>query len=135
MGATDDPSNSPVLWAVPNAGVSQVSHRDLFNQFSLNGGRWLARNDRWEECHDTLALVHAKGDRHATFIMLELQEIRDMCELERRNSDVSYMELFKPHMINRTHIGVFTQIWSQLTGYDLLCYPCPSLQQTDMYLE
>lgn len=61
--------------------------------------------DRWEECHDVLALVHAKGNRDAPFIMLELQEIRDMCEFERRNADVSYMELFKPHMINRTHIG------------------------------
>lgn len=39
-----------------------------------------------------------------------------MCEFERRNADVSYLELFKPKMINRTHIGVFTQIWSQLTG-------------------
>lgn len=52
--------------------------------------------------------------------MQELQEIKDMCEFERRNADVSYLELFKPHMINRTHIGVFTQIWSQLTGMNVM---------------
>ena len=45
-----------------------------------------------------------------------------MCEFERRNSDVSYLELFKPHMIYRTHIGVFTQIWSQLTGMNVMMY-------------
>ena len=78
--------------------------------------RWLARKGRWEDCHDLLALVHGKGDRNNRFVQLELQEIEDMWEFERRNSDVSYGELFKPNMINRLHIGVFTQIWSQLTG-------------------
>ena len=84
--------------------------------------RWLARKDRWEECHSVLALVHAKGDRSAPFVLKELQEIKDMCEFERRNADVSYLELFKPHMINRTHIGMFTQIWSQLTGMNVMMY-------------
>jgi len=28
----------------------------------------------------------------------------------------------KPNMINRTHIGVFTQIWSQLTGMNVMMY-------------
>lgn len=81
--------------------------------------RWLARKDRWEDCHGVLALVHAKGNRDSPFVLRELQDIRDMCEFERRNADVSYLELFKPKMINRTHIGVFTQIWSQLTGMNL----------------
>ena len=81
---------------------------------------WLAKKDRWEDCHNVLALVHAKGDRNAPFVHLELQGIRDMVEFERRNADVSYLELFKPKMINRTHIGVFTQIWSQLTGMNVM---------------
>ena len=76
-----------------------------------------------------LALVHAKGDRSAPFVHLELQEIRDMVMFERRNADVSYFELIKPKMINRTHIGVFTQIWSQLTGMNVMMYyiSCKSL--------
>ena len=45
-----------------------------------------------------------------------------MCEFERQNADVSYLELFKPSMINRTHVGVFTQIWSQLTGMNSMMY-------------
>ena len=82
--------------------------------------RWLARKDRWEEAHDVLTLVHGKGDPNSPFVLRELQEIKDMVEFERNNSDVSYLELFKPHMINRTHIGLFTQIWSQLTGMNVM---------------
>lgn len=82
--------------------------------------RWLARQDRWEDAHEVLTLVHGKGDRNSPFVMRELQEIKDMCEFERRHKDVGYLDLFKPNMINRTHIGIFTQIWSQLTGMNVM---------------
>jgi MFS family permease len=78
--------------------------------------RWLARKDRWEECKDVLVLVHGKGDPNHPWVTRELDEIKEYCEFERQNADVTYWELLKPNMINRTHIGVFTQIWSQLTG-------------------
>lgn len=91
--------------------------------------RWLARNGRWEECHTVLALVHAKNDLNAPFVLKELQSIRNMCDFERQNADVSYLELFKPKMINRTHIGVFTQIWSQLTGKSPRSHRNDSTQQ------
>lgn len=90
--------------------------------FMPESPRWLARKDRWEEAHHVLALVHAKGDRHSPFVMRELSEIKEMCEFERNNADVTYLELLKPHMINRTHIGIFTQIWSQLTGMNVMMY-------------
>lgn len=90
--------------------------------FMPESPRYLARQERWEECHNVLALVHAKGDRNAPFVHQELQQIKAMCEFERQNADVSYLELFKPNMINRTHIGVFTQIWSQLTGMNVMMY-------------
>ena len=81
--------------------------------------RWLARKDRWEEAQSVLALVHSKGDMNSPFVLKEMTEIREMVEFERQNADVSYLELFKPHMINRTHIGIFVQIWSQLTGMNV----------------
>ncbi|KAJ5559029.1 Major facilitator superfamily domain general substrate transporter [Penicillium sp. DV-2018c] len=84
--------------------------------------RWLARKDRWEECQSVLALVHSKGDMNSPFVAAEMQEIRDMCEFERQNKDVTYLELFKPKMINRTMIGIWTQIWSQLTGMNVMMY-------------
>ncbi len=67
-----------------------------------------------------LTLVHGKGDPDSPFVLYELNDIREMCQFEARNSDASYMELFTPKMINRTHIGVFTQIWSQLTGMNVM---------------
>ncbi|KAJ5783090.1 Major facilitator superfamily domain general substrate transporter [Penicillium paradoxum] len=84
--------------------------------------RWLARHDRWEECENVLALVHGKGDINSPFVVAEMQEIRDICEFERENKDVSYLELFTPKMIHRTSIGIWTQIWSQLTGMNVMMY-------------
>ncbi|KAL5343559.1 general substrate transporter [Aspergillus crustosus] len=84
--------------------------------------RWLARKDRWEDCHAVLTLVHGKGDPTAPFVVREYEEIKNMCEFERQNADVSYLELLKPNMINRTHVGIFTQIWSQLTGMNVMMY-------------
>ena len=82
--------------------------------------RWLARKDRWDECHAVLTLVHGHGDPDHPFVALELQDIKDMCAFEASIADVTYLDLFKPRMLNRTVIGVFTQIWSQLTGMNVM---------------
>ncbi|OTB04022.1 hypothetical protein M426DRAFT_321113 [Hypoxylon sp. CI-4A] len=84
--------------------------------------RWLAKKDRWEEAKEVLVLVHGKGDPDSQLVSRELSEIREVVEFERQNADVSYLELFRPKMINRTHIGLFTQIWSQLTGMNVMMY-------------
>lgn len=84
--------------------------------------RWLASKDRWEEALQVLTLVHSKNNPESPLVRQELRQIREMVEFERQNADVSYIELFKPSMINRTHIGVFTQIWSQLTGMNVMMY-------------
>ncbi len=76
--------------------------------------RWLAKQDRWEDAIGVLALVHAHGDTTSPFVAKEMAEIREVVEFERANADVTYLELLKPKMLNRVHIGVFTQIWSQL---------------------
>lgn len=94
--------------------------------------RWLAKKDRWEEARETLQIVHGKGDPNSPFVHQEMEEIRETVEFERSNADVTYLELLKPHMINRTMIGVFTQIWSQLTGMNVMStYPllCPFAQK------
>lgn len=78
--------------------------------------RWLAKQDRWEESLEVLVLVHGHGDANSPFVHQEMEEIRQVVEADRQNADVTYLELFKPHMINRTLIGIFMQIWSQLCG-------------------
>ncbi|KAI0601544.1 general substrate transporter [Biscogniauxia sp. FL1348] len=84
--------------------------------------RWLAKKDRWDEAKAVLTLVHGKGNPDAPIVSKEMAEIRENVEFERQNADVSYIELLRPRMINRTHIGIFTQIWSQLTGMNVMMY-------------
>ena len=87
--------------------------------------RWLARKGRWEEAEYVLALLHGNGDTNHPFVMQEMEEIRAMVEDEKANADATIWELFKPPMLNRTHIGVSTQIWSQLTGMNVMVCPPP----------
>lgn len=82
--------------------------------------RWLAKRDRWGDAKDVLDLIHADTKAGSDLSSLELQEIRSAVNFERQNADVSYFELLKPNMINRTSIGVFMQIWSQLTGMNVM---------------
>lgn len=90
--------------------------------FMPESPRWLARKDRWEECKAVLVLVHGHGDPDSVLVAREMADIREVVEFERKNADVTYLELLKPDMINRTHIGVFMQIWSQLTGMNVMMY-------------
>jgi hypothetical protein len=85
--------------------------------------RWLARKGRWEETEDVLALLHGNGDRNHPIVRQELEDIRAMVDLEKENSDATIWELFRGPMLNRTHIGVFTQLWSQLTGMNVMVGP------------
>lgn len=88
--------------------------------FMPESPRWLARKGRWEECQRVIIAVHGKGDASAPIVSRELSEIKQVTEFEAANADVTYMDLFKPDMIFRTHIGLFTQIWSQLTGMNVM---------------
>lgn len=93
--------------------------------------RWLARKDRWEDCHSVLTLVHGKGDPNSPFVAHEMEDIKAMCEFERRHKDITYLDLFKPNMLNRTFIGIFMQIWSQLTGMNVMSvFPLTNLTST-----
>jgi hypothetical protein len=82
--------------------------------------RWLASKDRWEETRAVLALTHGHGDPDSPFVAHEFDEIREWIKIESEASNASYLELFRPRMLNRTIIGVFMQIWSQLTGMNVM---------------
>ena len=82
--------------------------------------RWLARKGRWDEVSAVLTLVHGKGNPNSPLVTRELAEIREITELEASNADVTYWELFNAKNINRTHVGLFMQIWSQLTGMNVM---------------
>jgi hypothetical protein len=85
--------------------------------------RWLAKNGRWEESLAVLTLVHGHGNEKTQYVEKEMQQIRESVEFDIENADVTWRELLKPTMLNRLHIGVFTQIWSQLTGMNVSKLP------------
>ena len=113
--------NSTAVFRVP-WGLQMIPAMLLFVGmiFLPESPRWLASKDRWEECRDVLALTHGHGDPDSTFVTREFDEIKEWCRLEAEAKQVSYLELLHPRMINRTHIGLFTQIWSQLTGMNVM---------------
>ncbi|KAG9680355.1 general substrate transporter, partial [Aureobasidium melanogenum] len=84
--------------------------------------RWLASKDRWEETRAVLALTHGHGDPDSPFVIREFDEIREWIKIESEAKNASYLELIRPRMLNRTIIGVFMQIWSQLTGMNVMMY-------------
>ena len=90
--------------------------------FLPESARWLARNDRWDDCHRILAAIHGHGDLDNPFVQMELQQLNEVCVLEQDQANVSYLDLFRPNVIWRTHIGMFVQIWSQLTGINVIMY-------------
>ena len=84
--------------------------------------RWLASKGRLEEATEVLALVHAQGNRSDSFVQAEVLEITETIEMESHGQGTGYLALLKPDMIWRTHIGVFTMIWCQLTGINVIMY-------------
>ncbi|KAJ6098979.1 hypothetical protein N7467_000514 [Penicillium canescens] len=84
--------------------------------------RWLATQDRWEEAVAVLARLHAKGDTLDPVVLAQTTEIREKIELERQYQSSGWMELFKPRNIIRVHCGIFTHIWSQLSGTNAMMY-------------
>jgi len=81
--------------------------------------RWLASKDRWEEALDVLAAVHAKGDKSSPTVQAEYTMIQEDI---RDYTNSSYFDLIKPNMRTRTIVGVSCQIWSQLTGMNVMMY-------------
>ncbi|KAK5678363.1 high affinity glucose transporter [Elasticomyces elasticus] len=102
-----------VLWALQMMSAIIL----LFDMMFLpESPRWVASKDRWEECERVLVLVHGHGDPDSPWVACEFGEIKYWLEMERQSKQISYLTLFTPRYINRTHIALFTQIWSQLTG-------------------
>ncbi|PHH66462.1 hypothetical protein CDD82_1547 [Ophiocordyceps australis] len=123
IGGSSQSDWSSASWRVP-WGLQMIPAVFLFFMMMLlpESPRWLARKERWDDCRAVLALVHGNGDADHPFVKYELDDIREMCEFERRHSNVTYLDLFKPQMLHRTIIGLFMQIWSQLTGMNVMMY-------------
>ncbi|KAH8123484.1 general substrate transporter [Trichoderma asperelloides] len=104
------------LQAVPGA----ILFVSLF--FFPESPRWLASKDRWEECHEILANLHAKGDRGNVVVLSELEEVREAARIAAESKEIGYLGLFAPKMWKRTLVGVSAQVWQQLLGGNVMLY-------------
>ncbi|KAH6616227.1 general substrate transporter [Chaetomium sp. MPI-SDFR-AT-0129] len=84
--------------------------------------RWLLKKGRETEAQNVLALLHSNGDTTSHFVSTELHQIKTAVSQEQEHADANWSEVFAPTMLNRTLIGIFIQVWSQLTGMNVMMY-------------
>lgn len=84
--------------------------------------RWLASQERWEEALDTLAIIHANGDRHDPVVQVEFEEVREAVRVAHESQEVSFLALFGPRVWKRTMCGMSVQMWQQLLGGNVAMY-------------
>lgn len=84
--------------------------------------RWLAKHDFWEDAEQIVANVQAKGNREDPDVMIEISEIKEQLLIDEHLKNFTYADLFKKKYIKRTFVGIFAQIWQQLTGMNVMMY-------------
>ena len=77
---------------------------------------------RPEEALTVLADLHGKGDPNDVLVQLEYAEIREQVAFERTQGAKSYFDLFRPGVARRVVLGCSLQMWSQLTGMNIMMY-------------
>ncbi|KAK9489751.1 general substrate transporter [Lipomyces doorenjongii] len=86
--------------------------------------RWLASKARWDEVLNVLARLRtANNDISDPFALAEYKEIEDRVRLdELEEQSKSIFDLLSPKVRKRVFLGMAIQIWSQLTGINIMMY-------------
>ena len=84
--------------------------------------RWLVDHDRESEALEILADLHGGGDVNNELVQLEFTEIKEQVAFERTEGAKSYLDLFKPGILRRVGLGASLQMWSQLSGMNIMMY-------------
>ncbi|KAH8105279.1 general substrate transporter [Cristinia sonorae] len=84
--------------------------------------RWLIDHNREDEALAILADVHGGGDPNSELVQLEFTEIKDQVQFERTEGAKSYMDLFRPGIFRRVLLGSSVQMWSQMSGMNIMMY-------------
>ncbi|THU83050.1 general substrate transporter [Dendrothele bispora CBS 962.96] len=84
--------------------------------------RWLLDRERDDEALTILADLHGGGDKNNELVRLEFEEIKQQVIFERTEGAKSYLDLLKPGNPRRVFLGCSLQMWSQLTGMNVMMY-------------
>ena len=82
---------------------------------------------REAEALTVLADLHGQGDPRNELVQLEFEEIKEQVYFERTEGAKSYFDLLKPGVLHRVSLGASLQMWSQLSGVNLMMYFCASV--------
>ncbi|KAF4566476.1 hypothetical protein EYR36_011903 [Pleurotus pulmonarius] len=84
--------------------------------------RWLFDQGREAEALEILADLHGGGDTSNELVVLEFEEIKQQVYFERQEGAKSYLDLLKPGIFRRVVLGTSLQMWSQLSGMNIMMY-------------
>ncbi|KAG6827007.1 hypothetical protein H0H92_013591 [Tricholoma furcatifolium] len=84
--------------------------------------RYLFDKGHEDEALQVLADLHGGGDKNDELVRLEFEEIRQQVEYERTEGAKSYLDLFKGNNPRRVFLGCSLQMWSQLSGMNVMMY-------------
>ena len=84
--------------------------------------RWLVDHDREAEALEILADLHGGGDPNNELVQLEIAEIKGQVHFERTEGAKSYLDLLRPGIFRRVTLGASLQMWSQLSGMNIMMY-------------
>ncbi|KAH0421013.1 hypothetical protein CcaCcLH18_13676 [Colletotrichum camelliae] len=115
----NDPKAFRIAWGVQGI-PGLILGIALF--FFPESPRWLGQKDRWEECHEVLAHLHAGGDRESPVVLAELDEVKDAARVAAESKNIGVMGLFGPKIWKRTLAGCSVQVWQQLLGGNVMLY-------------
>jgi hypothetical protein len=93
--------------------------------------RWLIDHGRDSEALEILADVHGEGNPDDELVQLEMAEIKNQVEFEKTQGAKSYKDLLNVESLRRASLGMSLQMWSQLTGMNIMSTsnPCVDLRQ------
>ncbi|KAL0958689.1 hypothetical protein HGRIS_014020 [Hohenbuehelia grisea] len=84
--------------------------------------RWLFDQGREDEARQILADLHGDGNLDNELVVLEYEEIKQQVYFERTEGAKSYVDLIKPGVFRRVVLGSSLQMWSQLSGMNIMMY-------------
>ena len=73
-----------------------------------------------DEALQILADLHGGGNKDAELVQLEFEEIKAQVHFEKTEGAKSYLDLLKPGILRRVGLGCSLQMWSQLTGMNVM---------------
>lgn len=125
VGSPDYTCNNSWYWDAVVPGIPPLAHRSwavssLPLCWSLRCTFIIHHSE--EEALQVLADLHGNGNQNDKLVVFEFEEIKEQVALERTEGTKSYADLLKPGIFRRVGLGCSLQMWSQLSGMNVMMY-------------